>query len=104
MKVEAKRRLESCADGFGSRAGQNSASMHDQIRPVVNFMMFKDRPEKLREFRERTLHLDEMRDRNTIDAIPELAPLLHESASRKRARTAKQAVGMFLYKLRGQTI
>ncbi len=104
LKAEAKRRLESFANKFDARPGQNSVSMRERLQPVINFMMFQDRPGKLREFRERTLHLDEMRDRNTAETIPELAPLLHESASQKHVRTAKQAIGTFLYKVRGQTI
>lgn len=100
LKAEAKRRLESFADGFGSRVGQNSPSMRDDIQPVINFMMFKDRPGKLREFRARTLHLDEMRNRDTAAIIPELAPLLRETAAQKYARAAKQGVGSFVNKLR----
>lgn len=100
LKEEAKRRLESFAEEFGSKPGQNSAAMREIIRPVINFMVFQDRPGKLREFRERTLHLDEMRNRNTAETILELEPLLRETASQKYARAVKQAAGTFIYKVR----
>jgi MoaA/NifB/PqqE/SkfB family radical SAM enzyme len=100
LKAEAKWRLEDFADEFGRRPGQNSATMRDLLQPVINYMMFEDRTGKLREFRERTLQLDEMRNRDTAATIPELAPLLRETASEKYARTAKQAVGTFVSKLR----
>jgi radical SAM protein with 4Fe4S-binding SPASM domain len=100
LKDEAKRRLESFAEEFGSKPGKNGDAMRELVRPIINFMMFKDRTEKLREFRERTLHLDEMRNRNTAEAIPELAALLHETASKKYARMTKQAAGTFVHKVR----
>ena len=100
LKEEAKRRLESLAEEFAARPGQNSAAMRDLIRPVINFMMFEDRSYKLRQFRARTLHLDEMHGRNSAYAIPELAPLLQETTFEKYAREAKQSMGVLINKVR----
>ncbi len=99
LKAEAKRRLENLADSF-DRLGQNSMTMRERIQPTINFMMFQDRPEKLREFRERTLQLDAMRDRNTAKTIPELVPLLRESAAQKYAREMKEGIGSLIDKIR----
>lgn len=89
LKEEAKRRLES----FAEECSHEIASM---IRPVIDFMMFEDRSHKIGQFRARTLHLDEMRQRNTADTIPELAPLLQETPVDRYAREAKQAFGRFV--------
>ncbi|MHB8886492.1 MAG: twitch domain-containing radical SAM protein [Methylovirgula sp.] len=95
LKEEAKRRLESFAEECSTRPEQTMA-MWEKIQPVINFMMFEDRSRKLRQFRSRTLHLDEMRNRNTADIIPELAPLLQETPFEKYARETKQAFGTFV--------
>jgi hypothetical protein len=74
--------------------------MREMIRPVISFMIFQDRPEKLREFRARTLHLDEIRNRSTAQTIPELAPLLLETRPQEYARKTKQAFGAFVNSVR----
>lgn len=96
LKEEAKRRLEEFAEVYMSRPGRNIVAMREMIRPVISFMMFPNRPGKLREFSARTLELDEMRGQSTADIIPELAPFLVETPQRKYARKAKQAFGTFV--------
>lgn len=81
MKAQASQRLESFGEEF---------SLQDQINPVINFMMFDDRSNEIERFRSNTLHLDELRNRNTAETIPELAPLLYESPPQKFKRIAKR--------------
>jgi radical SAM protein with 4Fe4S-binding SPASM domain len=100
LKAEAKRRLENFSEYF-DYPGQNSDTMRERLQPLINFMMFEDRPGKQREFRQRTLQLDEMRNRNTAETIPELMPVLNETRSQKFFREVKQSVGTAAYKLRG---
>ncbi len=80
MKAEAAQHLESFGKEF---------SLQEQIEPVVNFMMFEDRSDAIERSRSNTLRLDELRNENTAETIPELAPLLHESPSEKFKRLAK---------------
>jgi radical SAM protein with 4Fe4S-binding SPASM domain len=80
MKAEAARRLESFAEEF---------ALQEQIRPVIDYMMFEDRSDQIERFRSNTLRLDELRNQNTAEIIPELAPLLRESPPQKLKRLAK---------------
>jgi radical SAM protein with 4Fe4S-binding SPASM domain len=80
MKEDAARRLKSFAEEF---------ALQEQIKPVIDYMMFQDRPDQIEQFRSTTQRLDELRNQNTAKIIPELAPLLRESPPRKLKRLAK---------------
>ncbi len=86
LKNEAKRRLEK----FAKEAKRTNAAARRSIQPVINYMMFEDRPEEIARFRMHTLRLDEIRGRNTAEAIPELAPLLRRTTAEKVARVANR--------------
>ncbi len=91
MKQTAKRSIESFAEKF---------DLSEQLAPVVNFMMFEDRSEKLSSFRRNSLRLDDLRSQRTADTIPELAPLLRENTFQKHARKAAQSVDGLIASLR----
>ncbi len=80
MKADAARRLESFAEEF---------ALQELIRPVIDYMIFEDHSDQIERFRSNTLRLDELRNQNTAEIIPELAPLLRESPSEKFKRLAK---------------
>jgi MoaA/NifB/PqqE/SkfB family radical SAM enzyme len=100
LKEEAARRLELFAQEYSLTPAGAQVPMKDMIRPVINFMMFEDKTNKLAQFRARTLQLDQMRDRNTAHVIPELARVLHEPLTSKYLRQAKESFGAFAHSLR----
>ena len=91
MKHVAKSKIEAFADAFGLRA---------DLGPVVNFMMFKDRSEKLGSFRRNAYVLDRLRNENTIDTIPELAPILREMPLQRHVRESVASLAGFVRSLR----
>ncbi len=91
MKLEAKQKIESFALEFG---------LSKDVAPVINFMMFEDRSEKLSSFRRNSFRLDDLRRQSTADTIPELAPLLRENTLQRHARKAIQSVDGLIASLR----
>jgi radical SAM protein with 4Fe4S-binding SPASM domain len=83
MKEEAKRRLEELGEKL---------SLQDELKPIVSFMMFQDRSNQLCLFRFNTLRLDEIRNQNTAEIIPELAPLLREPVPERYMRKTAQSL------------
>ena len=92
MKADAAQRLESFGREF---------ALEDQVRPVIDFMLFEDRSHEIEVFRSTTQTLDELRRRNTAETFPELAPLLRRpeppttffGAARRRLRALARAFG-----------
>ncbi len=92
MKAQAAQRLESYGREF---------SLHDQIKPVIDFMLFEDRSDEIERFRSATLELDELRNRNTAETIPELAPLLRRDPPEDFFEGAKRRLQALTRAFRG---
>ena len=95
MKAEAAQGLERFGKEF---------SLQDQVKPVIDFMLFEDRSDEIERFRLITLCLDDLRNRNTAETIPELAPLLRQNPPRNLYGVAKRRLQALARAFRGPPI
>jgi radical SAM protein with 4Fe4S-binding SPASM domain len=92
MKKQAARGLANFGKEF---------SLQDQVKPVIDFMLFEDRSDEIATFRSTTLCLDELRRRDTAETIPELAPLLRQAPKGNFYAVAKRRLQALARAFRG---
>jgi radical SAM protein with 4Fe4S-binding SPASM domain len=93
MKMEAKQRLESFADELATKLRPGETGIRQSVQPIIEFMMFADHSDQIRQFRAHTRTLDAMRNRDSKRTIPELAPLLKDTPAERLAHIAAEQWG-----------
>ncbi len=93
MKLEVKRRVENFADELAHKLRPGETGIRQSVQPIIEYMMFQDRSDQIRQFRSNTRVLDAMRNRDTARTIPELTALLKDTPSEKLVRAASLKLG-----------